>query len=151
MRGLFYNVVKHLPNKPIKREDFYILGYTDNYDVYLVIEEWEFRIYNYEYWSYENIHENHEDEDWRDGVGEYFEGMEDYMDTDTCEYSVAEFENKTPIEMAIELANRCEEDLEDCYNARDWASVSTRLINFITAWLTKIAQYKWQRVYGYYK
>lgn len=153
MKSLFDREKKHLPNKRIPKLDIYCLGYVDNYDVWLVIEEWEFRIYNYEYWSWESISDAwHEDEDWRCGCDKYFEWVWDYMDMATVEYSVAEFTNKDCVDIARELATICEEELEDSRSLVDWAWNPTEgLIDFIRNWLKKIAEYKWNLYYTYYK
>ena len=57
--------IKHLPSHQIMLGDECCLGYDNSYDFWLVFEEWEFRIYTYEWWSYDSIIDwEHENEDW---------------------------------------------------------------------------------------
>ena len=153
MRTLFDNKTNHLPQKIIPTENFFYLGYTDNYDVRLVIEEWEFRLYDYEWWSWESINENHYDEWWWVDIGEYFQGCWDCMDRDTCEYSVVHFDTNNPEEMALELANVCDEELEDTSYVREEDNIRVRqnLVDFIRKGMEKVEAYKNSFVYYYYK
>lgn len=152
MRSLFDNEVRHLPQKIIPAEDSFYLGYVENNDVRLVIEEGEFRVYNYEWWSWESINENHYDEWWWVDIGEYFGGGCDCMDRDTCQYSVVEFDSKDAVDMAIELANVCTEELEDTsYVREDNERVRQNLVDFIRRWMWMVDSYKNSFVYYYYK
>lgn len=154
MKSLFNNVVKHLPEKPIKRENLFALGYVESYDVWLAIEDWEFRIYNYEWWSYDSIVGwEHEDEDWWCDCCQYFLDTCDCMDKSTCEYSVAEFTNRCPEDMAQELLNICIDQLEDVgiHMEDDGWVPSKALIDFIRDWMKKVEKYKDSFVFYYYK
>lgn len=54
------------------------------------------------------------------------------MDRDTCQYSVVEFDSKDAVDMAIELANVCTEELEDTsYVREDNERVRQNLVDFI--------------------
>lgn len=139
-------VIKHLPKKCIAREDELCLGYDQSYDFWLVYEEWEFRIYTYEWWSYDSIVDwEHEDETWRDDVCLYFSGADDCFDKDSCEYTPVKFENTNPEWMAFEIWEAVK-DIEDSYSAtnNDWDWPSDKLINFIV-------EHFRNKVYCYYK
>lgn len=149
--------IKHIPEKHISSDDMLCLWYRDNYDCLLVVEEWEFRIYSYEYWSEENIMENHEDEDWWENIWKYFGDDSAYLDLDTIEYLPIKFENMwNPIDMASELLVSCEIAIDELvYSLTDWGDdeliPSKKFIDFIKHWLDKIAEYKNWKVYLYYK
>ena len=146
------NCMKHLPKNRIPLQHRMYLGYVDNYDHWLVVEEWEFRVYNYEYWSWESIEENHEDETWWAESCDYFTDADGCMDVDTCEYTVLKFEWKDAVEMANEIYTACEEDLEDVsYSVYDWVNPSQQLVDFISRGLFKVKEYQDSLVYCYYK
>ena len=128
------------------------MGFWDGYEFLLVIEEWEFRIYNYEYWSDESIYDNHQDEDWWTSIQNYFWVWDDCFDVDTCEYSVAKFENDTAIAMANEFLTACREKLDDVNWRFDnnWCP-STDLIGFMARGIMENMVYGKQKVYTYYK
>lgn len=155
--SFFEWAIKHLPDKTIPREDYISLGYVDWYDVLLVIEEWEFRIYNYEYWGYDAIEDwEHGDEDWYAHIDDYFPWMWDFLDKDTCEYKVAEFESNNPFDMAHEILMACEERLDDMggriYDmSNEITRPSSELILFMERWLKEVAKYNGSLVYQYYK
>ena len=151
MLNLLDNGIKHLPNKRISQQNLMYLGYSDNYDIVLAVEEWEFRIYNYEFWSEDSIYSDHEDEDWRTNVNHYFWTGSDCFDMDTCEYVVAKFENDNPLDMASELILACDV-LEDVSHriSDEWVPTD-ELIQFMKHWLMEIAKYNGALVYGYYK
>lgn len=151
-------MIKHLPKKRIAREDRMYLGYADNYDVVLAIEDWEIRIYNYEYWSDDAITDwEHEDEDWREPIDDYFGWVEWNLDVETCEYLVADFESNDPNDMAKELLYACTDELED----RSWtiydlddnndAIPSQKLVDFLRRCLVKTKEYQDSLAYAYYK
>ena len=144
MIDLAGDYIKHLPQKRIPREDELCLGYCDNYDYWLVFEEWEFRIYDYEWWSNDSI-ANHEWEDWYDEVDNYFAGGDDYLDKNTCEYMSLKFENNNSEWMAYEIWEACD-NLEDRFsitdNTDEWPN--DKLVNFIK-------EHSMNRVYCYYK
>lgn len=144
MESFFTNPIKHIPDKPIS--DYIYLGYTvDSYDVYLVWEENEFRIYNYEYWSYDSIIDwEHENEDWYENISRYFvSACGDYLDLGSLEYIVPKFEGKDAIDIASEIVNVWEEELDVNTCMEYWAPID-RLVNFIDTHLNGL-------VYAYYK
>ena len=159
MDSLFEDQIRHLPKATISKEDSYYLGYVDGCDVRLVVEEWEFRIYNYERWSYDSIREwDHEDESWWGDCCIYFSGASDCLDEDTVEYSVPKFDSYIPKEMAIEIAEKCSEELEDIAFVRETDSPyedrlipKKELVEFICNALEKVDEYKHNFVFYYYK
>ena len=153
MIDLFDNAIKHLPEIKIPSENMLYLWYTDNYDVRLVVEEWEFRVYNYEYWSWDSIRDgDHEDEEWWGSINNYFDNSWDCLDKDTCEYVPIKFETDIPLDMASEIVSACN-FLADVgnrvLNSDGWAT--NDLITFIKDGLIKIWMYKNTLVYCYYK
>lgn len=137
----------HLPRHLILREDECCLGYKDSYDYWLVFEEWEFRVYSYEWWSYDSIVGwGHENEDWYSDCDNYFQWADDFLDRETCVYRTLEFENTNPEWMAREIWEACDDILEDCYSITcdDWDWPNDKLINFIK-------EHSMNRVYCYYK
>lgn len=151
MINLFDKTIKHIPKKHISTKDCIYLGYTDNYPVWLVVEEWEFRIYNYEEWIEEDLND-HEDEDWWACVWDFLGDSVSYFDKDTIEYSVPKFENmNNPLDMASEIILACD-DLEDVsYRISDWWVPSDELIDFIKHWLEQVSVYNNCKIYCYYK
>lgn len=140
------NYKKHFPQKRIKSEDMCCLGYDNSWDFWLVFEEWEFRIYTYEWWSYDGVRDwGYENEDWYEDVNNYFADGDDYLDKDTCEYMSLKFENNNPEWMAYEIWEACD-DLEDRYSISDWNDEwpNDKLVNFITDHIKN-------KVYCYYK
>lgn len=138
--------IKHLPKKRISTKDSVCLGYDSNYDFWLVFEDWEFRIYSYEWWSYDSITDwEHEDEDWWEDCCHYFEAVDGCLDLNTCEYLPVKFENTNPEWMACEIWEATE-DLEDNYSvtSREWDWPNDKLINFIKEHLLN-------KIYCYYK
>lgn len=153
MIDLDEGAIKHLPEKRISREDSFWLGYADNFDYWLVVEEWEFRVYNYEWRAEESIMINHEWEDWWAYCSDYIQSVADCLDKDTMEYTVPKFETNDAEDMAIDLVRACEERFEDVsYNLKngDWTP-SELFIKFIRHWLEKINSYNKDKVYCYYK
>lgn len=140
------NYKKHLPQKRITSEDMCCLGYDGSWDFWLVFEEWEFRIYIYEWWSYDNIVDwEHEWEDWYSEVDNYFARVDNFLDTDSCKYFTVEFVNNNPEGMAYEIREACD-NLEDCYSitCAEWDWPNNKLINFI-------ANHIKNKVYLYYE
>lgn len=152
MLDLFNPAIKHLPKLKIPAENMLYLGYSDNYDVRLVVEEWEFRVYNYEYWSWDSITDGeHEDEDWWANIENYFGNGWDCFDKDTCEYVPIKFETDIPLDMASEIILACD-NLEEVGHrvSEEWLPTDD-LITFLKAGLIKIWMYNNTLVYCYYK
>ena len=147
------NVVRHLPKNRIPLQDRIYLGYVDGYDHWLVVEEWEFRIYDYEYWSWDSIEDgDHEEETWWAESCDYFADADGCMDTDSCQYTAPKFEWKDAVEMANEIYTACDDCLEDIsYSVYDWVNVSQQLVDFISRGLLKVKEYQDSLVYCYYK
>jgi hypothetical protein len=152
MTQLFDDEIPHIPKKTI--EDLIYLWFVDWYEVWLCVEDWEFRIYNYEYWDYNSIVDNwHQDETWRDYADNYFDCACDCLDVDTIRYSIPMFSSNEPKEMAKQLLETCKADLEDTATHLEATSgwPWQALIDFIAKWLEKIAEYENRLVYCYYK
>lgn len=145
MIDLSGDYIRHLPEKLISREDSLCLGYCDNWDYWLVFEEWELRIYNYEWWSYDTCRGEHWDEDWWACTDCYFEWTDGCLDKITCEYMSLKFENTNPEWMAYEIWEACD-NLEDRYSISDWNDEwpNDKLVNFIK-------EHSMNRAYCYYK
>lgn len=147
---LFDKTVKNIPKKHISKEDCMYLGYVDSYCVWLVVEEWEFRIYNYEEWREEDLRD-HEWEDWWACVWDFFGDSVSYLDMDTIEYSVPKFEEMSPLSIASEVLLACD-DLEDVsYSVSDGWIPTDQFLNFIRHWIDEIELFKNWKVYLYYK
>ena len=145
---------RHLPSKKIPYEDIMYLGYTDWYDVVLVVEEWEFRIYNYEWWSWDSIVDGeHEDDERVADVQNYFGSGSDCFDKDSCSYCIPDFTDGSDINlMAQELYDACSTDLDETtYRLGNGGEPSNELKTFIRTWLLKIWQYNNTLCYTYYK
>lgn len=156
IRSLWNNMTRWLPEKRIHLEDFLYLWYVDSCDTYLAVEKWEFKIYEFEWWSYESIQDGwHEDETWWCDINDYFQGVDECMDMDTCEYSVLEpedFETNEPYAMAKELLDVMNQELEDVsYCSYEWEEPSDKFVKFIEDGLKKIWKYNKTLVYCYYK
>lgn len=150
MINLFDKTVKHIPKKHISRHDCMYLGYVDSYCVWLVVEEWEFRIYNYEEWREEDLRD-HEWEDWWGCVWDFFGDSVSYLDIDTIEYSLPTFEEMSPLGIASELLLACD-DLEDVsYTISDGWVPTDAFLDFIRHWIDEIKLFKNWKVYLYYK
>lgn len=153
MIDIFEDEIHRLPEKAIPRGDYIYLGYVDGYDALLCVEEWEFRVYNYEFWGEEDILDNHEDEDWRACRGDYFEWATDCLDKDTLQYTTIMFDNtKDTYSMACELLKACESALEDLSRSifDEWETriPSATLLSFLEGWKQKLNKCK---AYFYYK
>lgn len=145
MIDLSGDYIKHLPKQQIMLGDECCLGYDNCRDYRLVFEEWEFRIYNYEYWSYDSIVDwEHEEEDWWGDCNDYFKGGDWCLDLNSCEYMSLKFENNNPVWMAYEIWEACDA-LENRYLISDWNDEwpNDKLVNFIKEHL--------MGVYCYYK
>ena len=138
--------IKHLPKNQIALGDECCLGFDNSYDFWLVFEEWEFRIYSYEWWSYDSIVDwEHEDQHWWRYCNDFFKWTDGCLDLDSCEYLPVKFENTNPEWMAYEIWEACD-DLEDRYSISDWNDEwpNDKLVNFIKEHLMN-------KIYCYYK
>lgn len=152
MTQLFDDEIPHIPKKTIR--DLIYLWYCDWYEAWLCVEDWEFRIYNYEWWGHDSLVDWwYEDETWWAWADSYFDCADECLDVDTIRYSIPMFSSNEPKEMAEQLLEACKADLEDTATHLEavggwpWQA----LIDFITNWLRKIAEYENRLVYCYYK
>ena len=152
MTQLFDDEIPHIPKKTIR--DLIYLWYCDWCEAWLCVEDWEFRIYNYEWWCHESLRDWwYEDETWRAWADNYFYCADECLDVDTIRYSIPMFSSNEPKEMAKELLEACKADLKDTATHLEavggwpWQA----LIDFIANWLKKIAEYENRLVYCYYK
>ena len=153
MTQLFDDEIPHIPKKTIK--DLIYLWYCDWYEAWLCVEDWEFRIYNYEWWGHDRLRDWwYEDETWRAWADNYFDCADECLDVDTIRYSIPMFSSNEPKEMAKQLLEACKADLEDVAAHLETINGSwpwQALIDFIANWLKKIAEYENRLVYCYYK
>lgn len=152
MIQLFDDEIPHIPKKTIK--DLIYLWFCDWYEAWLCVEDWEFRIYNYEWWCHDSLRDWwYEDETWWAWADNYFDCADECLDVDTIRYSIPMFSSNEPKEMAKELLEACKADLEDTATHLEavggwpWQA----LIDFMAKWLEKIAKYENRLVYCYYK
>lgn len=145
--------VVHIPEKQIKAWDYWYLWFWNDKEYVLTIEDWEFRVYQYEYWGEDTI-EDYLDEDWRAYSHDYFEDYGGCMAKDSCKYQTIFINKKTDtnIEIAsyiIEAYDRlCCDDMNDSLvEDRATKSPSESFIDFIRNKLSKIGE----RAYCYYK
>ena len=146
--------IHHIPEKTISGNDYYYIWMSNDYEYQLVVEDWELRIYSYDYWSEDNIQENHRLEDWWDYLHTCFVGMYDCFDKNTIRYSTLNIEWKAPFDIAKEIINWADSYMADDLN---WSLVenndrrnkvpSSDLIRFINRALSKIGE----KTYCYYK
>lgn len=149
MIKLFEGGTRHIPDEPIM--DGIYLWFVDWFEAWLCIEEWEFRIYNYEYRSYDSIVGWwHEDEEWRNYTLNFFLGAEDCLDIETIQYTVPKFSSMNPVDIAEEIYLACNSELDDISPNIVWENdnPSQELVDFIRRWITKIKNTK---TYAYYK
>lgn len=153
MLDLFNNAKHHIPREKIPKENCMFLGYADCRDFVLAIEEWEFRIYSYEYWSWDSITDGeHENEDWWANIETYFWEWDGCFDMATCEYVVPNFQSHNILDMASDLYLSCEDRLEDIsYIIDDEWIPSDALLKFLKRGQEKIREFNDTLVYCYYK
>lgn len=154
MIKLFDDTIWHLPKEHISIDKCIYLGYVECYPTRLVVEDWEFRVYNYEERYDEDIFPAHQDEDWRAVVWDYIGNSGVFFDLDTLMYSVPKFESNNPLDMAHEILLACNDELEDVsleiYDYVGWIP-TPRFVSFIENWLKEIEERKNGKVYLYYK
>ena len=146
--------IHRIPEKVISGNDYFYIWMSNDYEYLLVVENWELRIYSYEYWSEDSIQENHSWEDWWEYLHTCFEWMYDCFDRLTMRYSALDIKWKAPFDIAKEIINWADENMADDLS---WALVENNdrrnkipgsdLIRFIERALSKVGE----RTYCYYK
>lgn len=146
--------VNNVPEETISWNDYFYIWMSNDYEYHLVIENWELRIYSYDYWSEDTILSDHQWEDWWQYLNRYFEWMYDCFAIDTMRYQILNIEWKAPFDIAKEIIDWADSSLADdlsCYlvqdNDRRDRVPSSNLLKFINRALKKIGT----RTYCYYK
>lgn len=140
--------IKHVPKKPL---DYVYLWERESFSYYLTVEDFEFRIYSYEYRNEESLMEDWNlDAAWVYPVDNFFNDAGGYLDIDTLWYVKVGFSGRDVVEMARELLEACCNQLDyQSYRIYDSDNIpSERLVDFIRRWITKIRD---KKVYAYYK
>lgn len=146
--------IHRIPEKVISGNDYFYIWMSNDYEYLLVVENWELRIYSYEYWSEDSILDSHQWEDWWSYLYGCFEWMYDCFDRHTMRYSALNIKWKAPFDIAKEIIDWADENMADDLN---WALVENNdrrnkipgsdLIRFINRALGKIGE----KTYCYYK
>ena len=143
-----------IPKKIISDNDYFYIWMSNDYEYLLVVENWELRIYSYEYWSEDSILDGHQWEDWRDYLYYYFQWMLGCFDKNIMRYSTLNIKWKEAFNIAKEIINWADINMVDDVN---WELVedndrrskvpSSSLISFIERALSKTGE----KIYCYYK
>lgn len=138
--------IKHVPKKPL--DYIYLWDEYDNICFYLTVEDFEFRVYSYEYRSEESLMEDWNlDAAWAYPIDNFFNNGSGYLDIDSLWYVKIDFSSKDVVEMARELLDACCDQLDyHSYGIYDYDNIpSERLVDFIRRWVAE------KKVYAYYK
>lgn len=146
--------VYNMPAKVISGNDYFYIWMSNDYEYQLVVEDWELRIYSYDYWSEDTIMSNHAWEDWWGLLSLCFEWMYDCFVRNTMRCLALNTEWKEPFDIAKQIINWADNNMADdlsCYlvedNNRENKIPSSNLIKFIKRALEWIGL----RAYCYYK
>ena len=146
--------IHRIPEKTISGNDYFYIWMSNDYEYLLVVENWELRIYSYDFWSEETIQDNHSWEEWWGYLHDCFEGMYDCFARTTMRYSALNIEWKETFDIAKEIVNWADismaDDVNCCLvenNDRTDKVPSSDLIKFINRALSKIGE----KAYCYYK
>lgn len=136
MIDLLWNCIQHIPGHII-RDRTRIGNDNDSFQYVLVLEDWEFRVYNYEF-----LDEAYHDEGFREAC-DYFDNFSWYLNIDTLSYTRLDLDWWA--EQAInDLVAYVLTYLDEEETPRD---LRTRISIFIDTNLTKLGA----KVYQYYK
>lgn len=139
MIDLLWNAITHIPEHMIR--DRTRIGDSEDWQQYvLVFEEWEFRLYNYEYADYYDIDEINREE--REDCSNYFYNFDYCLKTNTLNYSRLDIDWDGREKARDELANYVAECIEEA--PRDYRERITKLM------IDNIKNVG-ERVYQYYK
>lgn len=136
--------IKHVPKELL---DCVYLWERGSLSYYLTVEDFEFRIYSYEYRDEETLMDDWNlDAAWVYPIDNFFNNVGGYLDIDSLWYVKAEFSSKDVVEMARELLEACCDQLDyHSYRIYDYDNIpSEHLVDFIRRWTEK-------KVYAYYK
>lgn len=146
--------IHRIPKKVISGNDYFYIWMSNDYEYLLVVENWELRIYSYDYWSEDNIQSDYSWEDWWNYLHGCFVGMYDCFDRRTMRYSALNIKWKEAFDIAKEIVNWADENMADDLNRslvenndRRNKIPSPDLIRFIERALSKIGE----KTYCYYK
>lgn len=136
MIDLLWNAINHIPGHII-RDRTRIGNDNDSFQYVLVLEDWEFRVYNYEF-----LDDAYHDEGFREAC-DYFYNFDWYVNIDTLAYTRLDID--TDIRgMVNEIINWIVVYLDAEETPID---LRTRISTFITTHLTELGT----KVYQYYK
>lgn len=136
MIDLLWNAITHIPGHII-RDRTRIGNDNDSFQYVLVLEDWEFRVYNYEFLDYA-----YHDEGFREAC-DYFYNFEWYLNIDTLSYTRLDLD--WWVEQAIaDLYSYIATHLNENEIPRD---LGTRISTFIKTHLEELGA----KVYQYYK
>ena len=146
--------IHRIPSKTIIGHDYFYIWMSGDYEYLLVVENWELRIYSYEYYSEDSIQSDYSWEDWWSYLHGCFQWMYDCFNRNTMRYSTLNIKWKEIFDIAKEIINWADENMADDLN---WELVenndrrnkipSSSLISFIKRALSKIGE----KTYCYYK
>lgn len=146
--------VHRIPGKAISGNDYFYIWMSNDYEYHLVVENWELRIYSYDYWSEDNIQSDHWWEDWWGWLHNCFVGMYDCFDRNTMRYLALNIEWKETFDIAKEIINWADSNMADDLNYelvenndRRNKIPSSEFIKFINRALSKVGE----KAYCYYK
>lgn len=136
MIDLLWNAITHIPGHII-RDRVRIGNDNDSFQYVLVLEDWEFRVYNYEF-----LDEAYHNEGFREAC-DYFYNFDWYLNIDTLSYTRLDLdwwaEQATTDLVAYVLAYLDEDEIP--------TDLRTRISRFITTHLEDLGA----KVYQYYK
>lgn len=146
--------IHRIPGKVISGNDYFYIWMSNDYEYLLVVENWELRIYSYDYWSEDSIQSDHSWEDWWSYLYNCFEWMYDCFDKNSMRYSALNIKWKEAFDIAKEIVNWADINMADDVNCclvenndRTDKVPSSDLISFIKGALSKIGE----KAYCYYK
>lgn len=146
--------VPHIPETVISGNDYFYIWMSNDYEYHLVVENWELRIYSYDYWSEDTIQDNHSWEDWWGWLHDCFEWMYDCFARNTMRYQTLNIEWKEAFDIAKEIINWADSSMADDLsrslvenNDRRFKVPSSEFIRFINRALSKVGE----KTYCYYK
>ena len=137
MIDLLWNIINHIPGHII-RDRTRIGNDNDGFQYVLVLEDWEFRVYNYEFLD----EAYHDDEGFREAC-DYFYNFDWYLNVNSLSYTRLDLDwwaEQTVADLvAYVLAYLDEDEIP--------TDLRTRISTFITTHLTELGT----KVYQYYK
>jgi len=140
MLNFFEWKIRHSPDDFIELKDrWFLWDMTNDYQAVLVFEDWEFRIYTYNW----NSSDDEPEEEWRRWCWDVFENFTGYYDENSLGYVKLDTSGSID-EIINELYQSCEKQLSWFYSYK-----KAEIAEFIKRHSDKIK--KENRVYTYYK